>query len=71
MESENNIIDLVQNKQRNMLDYVLSQPELKQDFEEAMSFIGKPEQEWTPNDATKWLTEYENKWYRERKQPIV
>ena len=56
MESENNIIDLVQNKQRNMLDYVLSQPELKQVFEEAMSFIGKPEQEWTPNDATKWLT---------------
>lgn len=65
MESENNIIDLVQNKQRNMLDYVLSQPELKQDFEEAMSFIGKPEQEWAPNDATKWLTEYENNLYRE------
>lgn len=65
MESENNIIDLVQNKQRNMLDYVLSQPELKQDFEEAMSFIGKPEQEWTQNDATKWLTEYENNLYRE------
>ncbi|EXZ10569.1 hypothetical protein M073_1380 [Bacteroides fragilis str. DS-71] len=54
-----------------MLDYVLSQPELKQDFEEAMSFIGKPEQEWTPNDATKWLTEYENNLYRESKQPIV
>ena len=71
MESENNIIDLVQNKQRNMLDYVLSQPELKQDFEEAMSFIGKPEQEWTPNDAPKWLTEYENNLYRESKQPIV
>ena len=65
MESENNIIDLVQNKEKNMLDYVLSQPELKQDFEEAMSFIGKREQEWTQNDATKWLTEYENNLYRE------
>lgn len=53
------IIDGVQTGSLTMLDYVLLQEELKEKFISSMGLKGKTLQELTPEDATEWLTEYE------------
>lgn len=57
------IIEGVQTGSLTMLDYVLLQEELREDFISSMELKGKTLQESTPEDATQWLKEYENLLY--------
>lgn len=50
----------VQSGEMNMLDFIICQEELKEPFLADIKASGKQLQEVTPEEATKWLAEYED-----------
>lgn len=54
------VIAKVQSGEMNMLDFIMCQEELKEPFLADIKASGKTPEEISPEEATEWLTEYEN-----------
>lgn len=57
------LIEEMQSGKKDMLDFIMGQPDLKAGFLAAMKAEGKPAP--TKEDAIRWLSDYENRMLHE------